>query len=200
MAAKKVQLLLNRTVENLGIVGDIVKVRPGFARNFLLPQGIAVQPTPKRIEALKEARAAAQAELARLRQAREDLLARMEDVTVSIQRSCNDQGLLYGSVTQRDVSEALQAAGYDVGVRSVRLAQSIRRIGEYQVPIQFEKDLRTEVTLKVEPDRQFVEDEEEMEIDDEGELVERKPARQETRREAAPQAPAAAAAEATESE
>lgn len=200
MAAKKVQLLLNRTVENLGIVGDIVKVRPGFARNYLLPRGIAVQPTPKRIEALKEARAAAQAELARLRQAREDLLARMEDVTVSIQRSCNDQGLLYGSVTQRDVSEALQAAGYDVGVRSVRLAQSIRRIGEYQVPIQFEKDLRTEVTLKVEPDRQFVEDEEEMEIDDEGELVERKPARQETRREAAPQAPAAAAAEATESE
>ena len=70
MARKSVELLLNRTVENLGIVGDVVKVKPGFARNYLLPHQIAEHPTPEKIEALKEARAKAQAELAKLRSER----------------------------------------------------------------------------------------------------------------------------------
>jgi large subunit ribosomal protein L9 len=153
MAGKKVKLLLRKSVENLGIVGDIVKVRPGFARNFLLPQAVAEAPTPKKIESLKGAREAALAELAQLRKSREELLERMHSITIAIQRSCNDQGLLYGSVTQRDISDALIAAGYAVDVRSVRLSQTIRRIGEYHVPIQFEKDLRTDITLKVDPDR-----------------------------------------------
>lgn len=172
MAGKKVKLLLNKTVENLGIVGDIVKVRPGFARNFLLPQALAESPTPSKIERLKEARTTALAELAVLRKSREELVERMTNVAIAIQRSCNDQGILYGSVTQRDIADALQAAGYGVDVRAVRLSQSIRRVGEYHVPIQFEKDLRTDITLKVDPDRQFEEERQEMEIDDEGELVE----------------------------
>ncbi len=183
MAAKKVQLLLNKTVENLGIVGDIVKVRPGFARNYLVPLNIAEKPTPTKIERLKAARESALAELARLRGDREELLARMQAVSVSIIRSCNDQGILYGSVSQRDISEALQAAGYDVGIRSVRLSQTIRRIGEYHVPIQFEKDLRTDITLKVEPDRALEEEKEEMEIDEEGELVQKRPPREREGRE-----------------
>ncbi len=175
MAAKKVHLLLNKTVENLGIVGDTVKVRPGFARNFLLPLGIAEKPTPTKIERLKAAREAALAELASLRAAREQLLERMHAVVVTITRSCNDQGILYGSVSQRDISDALQAAGYDVGLRSVRLSQTIRRVGEYHVPIQFDKDLRTDITLKVEPDRALEQDKEEVEVDAEGELIEKKP-------------------------
>jgi large subunit ribosomal protein L9 len=198
MAAKKVQLLLNKTVENLGIVGDTVKVRPGFARNYLLPLGIAEKPTPTKIERLKAAREAALAELAQLRSAREQLLERMHAVTVSITRSCNDQGILYGSVSQRDISDALQAAGYDVGIRSVRLSQTIRRVGEYHVPIQFDKDLRTDITLKVEPDRTLEEAKDEIEIDEEGEMVEKRPERGERKprkgeAEAAADVPAAAA-------
>jgi large subunit ribosomal protein L9 len=195
MAAKKVKLLLLRTVENLGIVGDIVKVRPGFARNYLLPHQLGEAPTPTKIERLKEAREAALADLAKLRSAREELLSRMSAVTVAIQRSCNDQGILYGSVTQRDISDALQAAGYDVGVRSVRLSQSIRRVGSYHVPIQFEKDLRTEITLNVEPDRALMDEREEMEIDEEGELVVKRPERKPRARKGEEAAePAAAAA------
>lgn len=174
MAAKKIHLLLNKTVENLGIVGDTVKVRPGFARNYLLPHAIAEAPTPSKIERLKAAREAALAELAQLRQAREALLERMHAVTVTIVRSCNDQGILYGSVSQRDIADVLQAAGYDVGIRSVRLSQTIRRVGEYHVPIQFDKDLRTDITLKVDPDRTLEEAKDEIEIDEEGEMVEKK--------------------------
>ncbi len=174
MGSRNIELLLLETVENLGIVGDTVKVKPGFARNYLLPHGIAEFPTPTKIEALKESRAAAQAEVSALRGAREELLGRMEEVTVILVRSCNDRGVLYGSVTQRDIADGLQENGYNVGTRSIRLAAAIRRIGEYPVPVQFEKDLRTDITVRIEPD-QPLEEREEMEIDDEGELVVKAP-------------------------
>ncbi len=146
MARKSVELLLNRTVENLGIVGDVVKVKPGFARNYLLPHQIAEHPTPEKIEALKEARAKAQAELAKLRSEREALVARMEGLTIKLIRSCNDQGALYGAVSQRDIADQLVAEGYGVDTRAVRLSNPIRRIGSYHCLIQFDRDLRADAS------------------------------------------------------
>jgi large subunit ribosomal protein L9 len=150
---RNIELLLLETVENLGIVGDVVKVKPGYARNFLLPMGLAEPPSPKKIEGLKEARARAQAEQHARRAEREKLVAQLHEASISIERTCNDQGALYGSVNQRDVSDALIAAGYGVDVHAVRLAHAIRRIGTYPVPIQFARDLKTEITLVVKPDR-----------------------------------------------
>jgi large subunit ribosomal protein L9 len=166
--ARNVELLLIDTVENLGIVGDIVRVKPGYARNYLHPMGLAVKPTKKKIDSLQEARNRALSELAALRQAREELLERMTEVTIEMTRSCNDQGVLYGSVSQRDIADSLQEAGFDVGTRSIRIPTAIRRVGDYQVPIQFDKDLRTEVTLNVLPDHPLDEvEEEEPEPDEE---------------------------------
>ena len=96
----------------------------------------------------------------------------MSNVQVTLIRSCNDQGVLYGSVTQRDIADALQEAGYDVGTRSIRLSQPIRRIGPNEVPIQFDKDLRVDIHVEVEPD-QPLEEREEMEFDNEGNLIEK---------------------------
>jgi len=189
--ARTIELLLNQTVENLGLVGDVVRVRPGFARNYLLPLGIAEAPSEERIEELKAERAEAQKKFAALRSAREELLARMQQVRITLIRSCNDNGVLYGSVSQRDIAEGLQANGYDVGIRSIRMAGAFRRVGEYQVPVQFERDLRTEIAVVIEPD-QPLDEREEMEIDDEGEMV-IKPAKA---RKAKAAAAAAAAAEA----
>ncbi len=171
--ARNVELLLLQNVENLGIVGDIVRVKHGYARNYLVPMGIAEKPTPSKIESLKEERAVAEAEQHALRSAREALLERMANVQVTLIRSCNDQGVLYGSVTQRDIADALQEAGYDVGTRSIRLSQPIRRIGPNDVPIQFDKDLRVEIHVEIEPD-QPLEEREEMEFDNEGNLIEKK--------------------------
>jgi len=195
--ARNIELLLLQSVENLGIVGDIVKVRSGYARNYLLPTQLAELPTPSRIEALREQRSTAQAELMRLRGARQDLLERMLEVTVTLVRSCNDKGVLYGSVTQRDIADGLVEAGYDVGLRSIRLSNAIRRIGEYPVPIQFEKDLRTEITLVIEPD-QPLEEREEMEFDDEGNLIEKPAPRPKRRREVEAEAEAKEGAETAE--
>ena len=151
--ARPVELLLLRNVENLGIVGDIVKVRAGYARNYLLPHALAEHPTEAKIEALKEARAKAMAELAAQRKLREETIAKLSGVSIKLVRSCNDQGVLYGSITQRDISDALVAAGYAVDMRAVRLANPFRRIGTYACSIQFEKDLRADITIEVAADR-----------------------------------------------
>jgi large subunit ribosomal protein L9 len=176
MAQKKlVELLLNESVENLGIVGDVVHVKPGFARNYLLPLQIAEVPTPEKIEALKELRATAKAQLEALRAERIDTVGNLHGISVKLTRSCNDQGVLYGSVTQRDISDALMEGELKVDERAVRLNQPIRRIGEYTVLIQFEKDLRMEIAIEILPDRTLDGlDEEEMEFDEDGELIEKK--------------------------
>ena len=99
--AKKIELLLLKNIEHLGIVGDVVRVKMGYARNYLLPHGYAEAPSQRRIDSLEVERAEALAELAHLKETRVELLERMEDVQLPMTRSCNDQGVLYGSVTQR---------------------------------------------------------------------------------------------------
>ena len=174
MSAKKnVELLLNETVENLGIVGDVVKVKPGFARNYLLPLEIAEVPTEEKIEALKEKRATAKAQLEALRAQRVETTGKLEGISLKLTRSCNDQGVLYGSVTQRDISDALAEGDLMVEERAIRLNQPIRRVGSYTTLIQFEKELRVEIAIEILPDRTLEElDDEDLEFDDDGELVE----------------------------
>ncbi|MCA9295538.1 MAG: 50S ribosomal protein L9 [Phycisphaerales bacterium] len=190
--ARNIKLLLLETIENLGIVGDIVSVKAGYARNYLLPLGMAEPPSEARLEELREARVAAEAAQRALRGARAELLGRMQDITLTLVRSTNDQGVLYGSVTQRDIADGLQENGYDVGVQSVRLAQPIRRVGSSHVPIQFDRDLKTDITVIVESDTPL-DQRDEMEFDNEGELIEKKPRR---RREAPADAEATENAEA----
>ena len=123
--AKNVELLLLETVENLGIVGDVVKVKSGYARNYLLPLGVAEPPSARKIESLKGARAVAQAELAALRSERERLVEQLTETTIALERSCNDQGALYGSVTQRDISDALMEAGHGVDAKKCGVAKHL---------------------------------------------------------------------------
>ena len=151
--ARPVELLLTRNVENLGIVGDIVKVRAGYARNYLLPHALAEHPTDAKIESLKEVRAKALAEIAAQRQLREETIGKLSGVSIKLVRSCNDQGVLYGSITQRDIADALVAAGYAVDMRAVRLAAPFRRIGSYTCTIQFDRDLKADITIDVAADR-----------------------------------------------
>lgn len=151
--ARNYELLLLETIENLGLVGDVVKVRAGFARNYLLPNAMAEAPTAEKIESLKEARKVAQAEVSKQRAEREAVIARLEGITITLVRACNDQGVLYGAVTQRDISDQLIADGYGIDMRAVRLAHPMRRVGSQPVTIQFGRDLIAEITVTVKPDR-----------------------------------------------
>jgi large subunit ribosomal protein L9 len=153
MAQKNVELLLLDTIEHLGIVGDVVKVRPGYARNYLLPMLLAEKPTAEKIESLKEARAAALAKQAQMRADREALIQTLTDMKLVLVRSCNDQGQLYGAVTQRDIADELTAQGHPVDMRAVRLSNPIRRIGAWVCTIQFDRELKTDIHVHVNPDR-----------------------------------------------
>jgi len=169
-SSRRIELLLTSSVENLGIVGDIVRVRIGYARNYLIPMELAEIPTPTKIEALAEERAIALKAYETKKSEQSTLIEKLDGVVLTITRSANDQGGLYGSVTQRDIADALAENGFKVDTRAVRLHQAIRHVGEYPVTIQFGAEVRTDIDIIVNPDRPL-EDREEMEFDDEGNLM-----------------------------
>ena len=171
---KNIKLLLVENVDNLGIVGDVVNVKPGYARNYLLPHGYATEPDESVIASLASKRAEAEQELRKLRASRESMIGKVAGVEITLVRSCNDQGVLYGSVTQQDIAEALTEAGFAVQPREVRLPHTIKRLGSYDVHIKVDSDLEADVSLVVEPDREVDQDEsDEMEFDNEGNLIEK---------------------------
>lgn len=178
--ARNLQVLLIENVESTGIVGDVVNVRKGFARNFLLPRGLAETPSEAKIKELQGKRKEAIKHLAELRKSREALVAKLEGQEITMIRSCNDLGILYGAVTQHEIAVELEKAGFKGIVdREVRLGQPIKRVGDYPVIVKFQmqevpdediaakaktskttkKDtagsLQAEVKLHVKPDREL---------------------------------------------
>ena len=146
---KTIELLLLETVDNLGIVGDVVKVRPGFARNYLLPHGIAVAPTPEKVQELASRRAQEAARLEALAKEQQAMVARLENYELTIERSANDSGVLFGGVSQHDIAQALQAEGFEIEDRHVRIGDQIKRLDAYDIPLVINRDLKTEIKLWV---------------------------------------------------
>ncbi|MEL7485239.1 MAG: 50S ribosomal protein L9 [Planctomycetota bacterium] len=172
--ARTVQLLLVENVDNLGIVGDVVRVKTGFARNYLLPFGYATEPSDELIKDLADKRKTAEEDQRKLRIVREALVKKLGGVEITMERSCNDQGLLYGSVTQQDIAAALKSLDFDVKPREVRLPQVIKRLGEFDVTVKLATDLEEHIKIHVTPDRELdVDEREEMEFDNEGNLIEK---------------------------
>src|SRR3954471_18589492 len=99
--AKSLKLLLTENVEALGIVGDVVRVRTGYARNYLLPRNLATTPSEEKIKELSSKRADAERQVQLHRKHREELVEKLKGVEVTLVRSCNDMGILYGAITQQ---------------------------------------------------------------------------------------------------
>jgi large subunit ribosomal protein L9 len=169
-SAKRIELLLTSNVENLGIVGDVVRVRMGFARNYLLPMGVAEVPTEEKMASLAEVRKIALVEYESNQSEQASIIEKLSGITLTLTRSANDQGNLYGSVTQRDIADALVENGFAVDTRAVRLHSAIRRIGDYPITIQFGTNMKVDIEITINPD-QPLEDRDEMEFDDEGNLM-----------------------------
>lgn len=159
--AKSIKLLLTENVDNLGIVGDVVNVRVGYARNYLLPRGMATEPSQELIGQLAAKRAEAERQLAELRKAREGVVKKLEGLEITMQRPCNDQGILYGAVTQQEIAKALVGFGYEVKAREVRLPQTIKRVDRYDIRVKLDSDLEAEIRLHIIADRRIDEDERE---------------------------------------
>jgi large subunit ribosomal protein L9 len=141
------ELLLRQNVEYLGRVGDVVKVRPGYARNFLLPRGFAVPVTKANIAEIERARALAlQEEQARVSSLKE-LGQKLAETSVTIEGRANEEGHLFGSVTGAQIALALRHKGFPVEERQVRLDQPLKEIGVFDVPLHLHQGV--EATVKV---------------------------------------------------
>ncbi len=170
--ARNVKLLLTENVDSLGIVGDIVNVRVGYARNYLLPFGYATQPSDELVSQLAEKRAQAEKQLAERRKQREEMISKLAGQQLTLVRACNDQGQLYGSVTQQDIASALKEVGFTVAPREVRLPTTIKRVDSFDIHIKVDSDLEADIKLLVLADRELdSEEQSEMEFDNEGELI-----------------------------
>ena len=147
-----VKLLLKESIKNVGRVGDVVEVSPGFARNYLLPRDMAVQPTPGNIKKVEERRKEIEKQERERREQQAALIKTLEGVEVTLERRANEQGHLFGSVSATDIARALQAQGFNIEPEDVTLHGKLDRIERYQVEIRFAEDLKTEVKVWVAPD------------------------------------------------
>lgn len=140
--AAHVQVVLKQDVENLGRAGQIVKVRPGYARNYLLPRSLAAVATRGNMRQVEHERQLAIAAAAKLKQGAEALAAQIEGQTVEVRMQAGEGDKLFGSVTARDVSDALAKLGVEVDRRKLVLPEAIKALGEYTVTVK----LGSEVT------------------------------------------------------
>ena len=143
------EVILRQAVENLGHPGDLVKVSAGFARNYLLPRGVAVAATEgnKKRSAQEKARLEA-AEAAR-RQTAEEYAATVEQISLTFSARVGEEGKLFGSVTSADIAHQLEAQGYKIEKRQIDLNEPIKALGVYRVPIKLHADVKPEIKVWV---------------------------------------------------
>src|ERR1700759_5606894 len=144
-----VKLLLKESVKNVGRVGDLVEVSPGYARNFLLPKDLAVHPTPNNVKKVEERKK----EIEKIERERRDqqaaLIKRLEGVEVTLERRANEQGHLFGSVSATDIAKSLQGQGYNINADDINLPGKLDRIEKYTVQVKFAEDLTTDLKVWV---------------------------------------------------
>jgi len=146
------EVILREDVQSLGKAGQLVRVKPGYARNFLLPRGLAFEATEgnkKRIDAEARARATkASAEKA----ASEQLAAQLASITVTLRGKAGEEGKLFGSITSQDIAAALTAQGFTVDKRKLELEHPIKTVGFHSVTVRLHSDVHAEVKVNIVPD------------------------------------------------
>lgn len=136
-----VQLILKEDVEHLGTAGEVVDVKPGYARNYLLPQGLAYEASEGNLKRLEEERRRVEKAAEREKEQAEELARKLEDASVTFSVRAGDEGQLFGSVTAADIADRLQDDGLEVDKRWIDLEEPIKQLGVYTVTV----DLHSEV-------------------------------------------------------
>jgi large subunit ribosomal protein L9 len=144
------KLILREDVYNLGKGGELVEVKAGYGRNFLIPRGLAVLANPKNIREVEHQKAVAAAKAAKLKASAEAVAKRLSDTPVTLRRKVGEQDKLYGSVTAMDVAEALAARGLDIDRRTIDLAEPIKALGDFEVGVKLHSEVVGKVKVKVE--------------------------------------------------
>jgi large subunit ribosomal protein L9 len=147
MAQKRV--LLREDVDNLGARGDIVRVKAGYARNYLLPRKMAVQATAGNVKQIEAERGALMKREARERGTAEQQAELVRKLSLNFTRKVGEHGILYGSVTSMDIAEALREQGYEIDRRRIQLREPIKETGDFTVNVRLHREVVVEVPVKV---------------------------------------------------
>src|SRR5450755_485135 len=142
------EVILREGVERLGSRGQVVKVADGYARNFLLPKRLAVAATDSNRKIVEQERQAHLRREAKQKGEAEDLAKLLGGVTVTIAQKAGENDQLFGSVTAKDVADALAQQNYTIDRRKVQLEEPIKQLGEFKVPVRLHRDVTAEVTVK----------------------------------------------------
>jgi large subunit ribosomal protein L9 len=148
------QIILQEDVEKLGHRGDIVTVKPGYARNFLLPKKLAVEASAGNLKAIERIRNSLSKKTATELDAAQKQAELLNGTTLKFTRKTGENDQMFGSVTSADVEEGLAAQGFKIDKRNVHLAEAIRAIGEHPVTIKVFRDITAQVKVQVEKDAQ----------------------------------------------
>lgn len=142
-------VLLREDVDDLGARGEIVRVKSGYARNFLLPRKLAVEATASNVKQIEQERAALLKKEAKERATAEGQADQLRKLTLSFARKVGEHGILYGSVTSMDIAEALKERGYEIDRRRITLREAIKETGEFAVPVRLHREVTVEIPVTV---------------------------------------------------
>ena len=150
------KVLLREDVDDLGARGEIVRVRAGYARNYLLPRKLAVEATAGNVKGIEAERAALLKKEAKERSTAQAQSQQMSSLVLEFKRKAGEQGALYGSVTSMDVAEALKEKGYEIDRHRIHLREPWKRLGDYTVPVRLHRDVTIDLQVKVQAEGEVI--------------------------------------------
>jgi large subunit ribosomal protein L9 len=143
------EVILREDVEKLGSRGEVVKVAPGYARNYLLPKRLAVQASASNKKIVEQERNAHLRREAKQLSDAQDLAKLMGNVTITIAQKAGENDALFGSVTAKDIADQLEKQGYNIERRNIQLAEPIKQLGEHRVPVRLHREVTIEIPVNV---------------------------------------------------
>ncbi len=143
------QIILQQDVDKLGTRGEVLEVKEGYARNFLLPRKLALEASPTNMKRLEKMRAVFAKHEATEKEAAEKLASVLNGLSLTMRRKSGEHDQLFGSVTSADVADAIAAQGYEVDKRKIQMADPIKMVGEFQVPVKLHREVTANVKLTV---------------------------------------------------
>ena len=143
------QVILREDVDNVGKIGDLVKVADGYARNYLVPKKKAIEATPKNLRAMEHAKKMVADRVRKLKKEAAADSDRIKALSLTIKAKAGEEGKLFGSVTSMDIAEAAKAQGVIIDKRRISLEEPIKRLGEFTVPVKLHTDVVADLKVTV---------------------------------------------------
>jgi large subunit ribosomal protein L9 len=150
------KILLREDVDDLGARGEIVRVKAGYARNYLLPRRLAVEATPNNVKQIERERSVILKKEANERATADAQAEQIRTLVLNFERKAGEQGALYGSVTSMDIAEALKERGYEIDRHRLHLREPLKRVGDFTVPLRLHREVTVDLQVKVAPEGEVI--------------------------------------------